>query len=57
MKKKPFPWWVLALIGALIGGMVAVNTLNQKAQGGNVQTFGEHDHDHDGKPDHGADAH
>jgi paraquat-inducible protein B len=57
MKRKPFPFWVLGLIAALVGGMVAVNLLSQKAQNQNVQVFDSHDHDHDGKPDHDANTH
>lgn len=48
MKKPGIPLWALAVLALLIGGLVAVSTLTNK----NVQTFGEHDHDHDGKPDH-----
>jgi paraquat-inducible protein B len=55
MKRKPFPYWILGLIAALIGGMVAMNVLNQKSSG--VEVFAEHDHDKDGKPDHGKDVH
>ena len=53
MKKPGFPLWIVALLILSIGGLVAVNMLNNK----NVQVFADHDHDHDGKPDHAEGAH
>jgi hypothetical protein len=48
MKKPAFPLWAIGLLALLVGGLVAMNTINSK----NVQTFADHDHDHDGKADH-----
>lgn len=56
MKKPRFPLWgivVLALL--LVGAAVAVNIVRDRASGNAIAVFDEHDHDHDGKPDHGAD--
>ncbi len=53
MKKPKFPLWIVFVLAALVGGLVAVGTLSNK----NVQTFSEHDHDHDGKADHGENDH
>ena len=53
MKKPGFPLWIVAVLLMLVGGLVLINTFNSK----NVQTFGDHDHDHDGKADHAEGAH
>lgn len=53
MKKPPFPLWIVAFLVLLVGGLVAMNAMNSK----NVTVYPEHDHDHDGKPDHGEGAH
>lgn len=55
--KKPIPAWAIALAAlAVVGGLVAVNVLGERNRSASVAAEG-HDHDGDGKPDHGADAH
>jgi hypothetical protein len=53
--KKPgiSPIWIALIAIALLGGVVAVNMIKD----GNTPKAVEHDHDGDGKSDHGADAH
>lgn len=53
MKKPGFPLWIVAVLVLLVGGLIAISTLSSR----NVQVFPEHDHDHDGQPDHANDAH
>ena len=53
MKKPKFPLWILILLVGLIGGIVAITSSTNK----NVQKFSDHDHDRDGKADHGSEAH
>ena len=53
MKKPGFPLWIVVVLIALIGGLVAVSAMNNK----NVETFADHDHDKDGKADHGDGEH
>lgn len=55
--KKPIPVWAIVLaVLVVVGGMAAVNVLGERSRAGSVSAEG-HDHDGDGKPDHGADAH
>jgi hypothetical protein len=56
MKKRIPTWAIVVGIALLAGGMVAVNVLGERSRAGNVAAEG-HDHDGDGKADHGAGAH
>jgi hypothetical protein len=53
--KKPgiSPIWIALLALLLIGGVVAMNVMKDSSTTKAV----EHDHDNDGKSDHGTDAH
>jgi hypothetical protein len=53
MKKPSFPIWAIVALVVLVGGLIAVSSMSNK----NIQTFSEHDHDHDGKSDHGDNEH
>ena len=47
------PLALLLLLLLLLGAAVAVTVLNQRS----VVVYDAHDHDRDGRPDHGAEGH
>ncbi len=51
-KGRP-PMVLLLLLLLLLGAAVAVTVLNQRS----VAVYDTHDHDRDGRPDHGPQAH
>jgi hypothetical protein len=59
MQKKTNPGQIVifvVVIVALLGLVVAMNQMSERANKQNIEAD-NHDHDGDGKPDHGADAH
>ena len=47
MKKPKFPLWIVFVLAALVGGLVAISTLNNKNV--HIVEESEHEHEHDNK--------